>query len=182
MQNFAKSLPHVKRQRSQTTKLCYFVNFMTCPNIILIEKKKLSTDSYVSGDPCVYEPFCYELMVGKVYYAIQILYNLIRSVQFENCVIPELINSWTNVYKIILFLQNLMNYRIMSCSFWTVSILKLGWPDCIYKNKNLHFWLGQPLRRLTARFCLSSNRVKFFYDILCLRFNGTVHNFFKTSQ
>ena len=42
---------------------------MTCPNIILIEKKK-STDSFVSDDPCVYEPACYEMLVGKVYYAI----------------------------------------------------------------------------------------------------------------
>ena len=41
---------------------------MTCPNIILIEKK-LSTDSFVSDDPCVYEPVCYEMMVGKEYYA-----------------------------------------------------------------------------------------------------------------
>ena len=38
-QSFAKISPHAKRQRSQTTKLCHFVNFMTCPNIILIEKK-----------------------------------------------------------------------------------------------------------------------------------------------
>ena len=41
---------------------------MTCPNMILIEKK-LSTDSFVSDDPRVYEPACYEILVGKVYYA-----------------------------------------------------------------------------------------------------------------
>ena len=39
LQSFAKISPHAKSQRSQTTKLCHFVNFMTCPNIILIEKK-----------------------------------------------------------------------------------------------------------------------------------------------
>ena len=38
------------------------------PNIILIEKK-ISTYSYASDDPCVYEPVFYEMMVGKVYYA-----------------------------------------------------------------------------------------------------------------
>ena len=38
---------------------------MTCPNIILIEKK-LSTDSFVSDDPCVFEPVRYEMMVGNI--------------------------------------------------------------------------------------------------------------------
>ena len=68
-QSFAKISQHAKRQRSQTTKLCHFVNFMTCPSIILIEKKKWSTDSFVSDDPCVYEPVYYEMLVGKIYYA-----------------------------------------------------------------------------------------------------------------
>ena len=34
-------------------------------------KKKLSTDSFVSDDPRVYEPACYEMLVGKEYYATQ---------------------------------------------------------------------------------------------------------------
>ena len=67
-QSFAKISPHAKRQRSQTTNLCHFVNFMTCPNLILIEKKR-SIDSFVSDDPWVYEPVCYQMMVGKEYYA-----------------------------------------------------------------------------------------------------------------
>ena len=28
------------------------------------------TDSFVSDDPCVYDSVCYEMMVGKVYYAL----------------------------------------------------------------------------------------------------------------
>ena len=31
--------------------------------------KKLSTYSFASDDPCVYEPVCYEMLVGKEYYA-----------------------------------------------------------------------------------------------------------------
>ena len=41
------------------------------PNIILIEKIKKSADLYVSDDPRVYEPVCYEMLVGKGYYAKQ---------------------------------------------------------------------------------------------------------------
>ena len=41
------------------------------PNIILIEKKRLSTDSFVSDDPRVYEPVYYEKLVAKEYYASQ---------------------------------------------------------------------------------------------------------------
>ena len=50
---------------------------MTRPNIILIDKKKLSTDSFVSDDPCVYEPVCHEIMVGKVYYANNATFDLL---------------------------------------------------------------------------------------------------------
>ena len=54
--SFAKISPHAKGQRLQNTKLCHL-------------SKKLSTDLFVSDDPCVYEPVCYEMMVGKEYYA-----------------------------------------------------------------------------------------------------------------
>ena len=37
--------------------------------MILIEKK-LSTYSFVSDDPLVYEPVYYEMLVGKEYYAL----------------------------------------------------------------------------------------------------------------
>ena len=36
-------------------------------------RKKISTDSFVSDDPRVYEPVCYEMLVAKEYY-IQILW------------------------------------------------------------------------------------------------------------
>ena len=41
------------------------------PNIIVIEKN-WSTDSFVSDDPRVYERVCYEMLVGKEYYAFEL--------------------------------------------------------------------------------------------------------------
>ena len=35
-------------------------------------KKKLFTDSFVSDDPRVYEPVCYEMLVAKEYYAAKV--------------------------------------------------------------------------------------------------------------
>ena len=67
---FREISSHAKRGRSQTTKLCHFVNFMTCPNYDSIEKKIIYWfDSYAIGDPRVYKPVCYEMLVAIKYYA-----------------------------------------------------------------------------------------------------------------
>ena len=53
-----------------STNLRNFVNFMFFIKHNFDWRKKSSTDSFVSDDPRVYEPACYEMMVGKVYYAL----------------------------------------------------------------------------------------------------------------
>ena len=46
-----------------------FCYFMFSSNIILIEEKNYLHIHFLSDDPRVYEPACYEMLVGKVYYA-----------------------------------------------------------------------------------------------------------------
>ena len=74
--NFAKSLLNfAKFRKNFDPRDCKQQSYVTssiswlAPNIILIEKKNWSTDSFVSDDPLVYEPVCYEMVVGKEYYA-----------------------------------------------------------------------------------------------------------------
>ena len=58
-QNFAS---RISRNKKICTLRNYAILLISCfaSNIILIEKKKWSTDSFVSDDPRVYEPVCYE--------------------------------------------------------------------------------------------------------------------------
>ena len=55
-----------KQENLHTMKLSHLLISFFASNIISIEKKK-STDSFVSDDPRVYEPACYEMLVATEY-------------------------------------------------------------------------------------------------------------------
>ena len=74
LRNFTNFWQHFAFRISRNRKTCTLRNYVIlviwcfASNIISIEEKKSSTDSFVSDDPRVYEPVCYEMLVGKEYY------------------------------------------------------------------------------------------------------------------
>ena len=65
----------ISRNRKTCTLRNYVILLISCfaSNKFWMMKKKLSTDSFVNDDPRVYEPVCYEILVGKEYYAMYVI-------------------------------------------------------------------------------------------------------------
>ena len=84
-QTFGKILSF--RNRKTCTLRIYVILLISCfsSNIISIEERKWSTDSFVSDDPLLYEQVCYEMLVGKEYYA-----PVPVSKQFSSCLLISL--------------------------------------------------------------------------------------------
>ena len=83
-QNFAFL---ISRNRKTFTLRIYVILLISSfsLSIISIEEKKWSTDSFVSNDPRVYETVCYEMLVGKEYYAQLSYLEAIKSFFMVHC-------------------------------------------------------------------------------------------------